>query len=169
MAYVLAGLFYVLILYQDGTVDQLYESIENKTNVVQTKMQLLHPKQDLEHGQRLSDDENNSIVCLVIQSPGEKKSDESKTTIAQECPDCQSLVERLATEKSLLCPVCSEEKQREVRFCSSCLSVWPSSENAETCGNEDCTGQSHMDSDQDPYLLLPNFVSIIEVCLLGEG
>ena len=124
-------------------------------------MRLLHPKKDLEHGQRLTDHpeiENNSILFLVMQSPGEKKADKSETAIAQECPDCRSLVDRLATQKSLLCPVCSEEKQREVRFCSSCLNGWRSSENAETCGNEGCMGQSPMDGDQDPYMLVPNLV-----------
>ena len=157
-----------LSFFQGGTVDQLYESIEKKTSIVQSKMKLLHPEKDLEQGQNLSDHpeiENNSILFLVMRNPGENN--KAEETVAQQCPDCRSLAERLSTQKSVVCPVCSNEKRRTFRFCGSCLNEWRSSEGASNCGNKDCTGQDPCASvdkdsdltDQDAYMLVPNLVS----------
>ena len=157
---------------QDGTVDQLYESIKKKTSMIESKMKLLHPEKDLKQGQNLSDHpeiENNSTVFLVMRNSGLRMKDE---TVAQQCPNCQSLAERLATQKCVVCPVCSKEQHRRFRFCCSCQNEWQLSEDAEMCSNQDCTGgdpHASMDNDsaatdQDAYMLVPNHVSK-KVCL----
>ena len=121
----------------------MFHFIEEKAGIGAEKLRLLHSDTELEKCKetKISDYpeiDKNGLIVAVFQSP-EKDSGgaSSEAVVAQACPGCQTIVQRPAGEKKLVCPFCVERE-----FCSSCLQDWRSYGNEE-CGNEECT-ESHM-------------------------
>lgn len=60
----------------------------------------------------------------------------------QECPKCNSMVER-SNKKHIrvVCPMCSKINKTPYEFCWHCLQEWTNDSSKEKCGNEDCSGE----------------------------
>lgn len=60
----------------------------------------------------------------------------------QECPKCNSMVERSDKKHiRVVCPLCSKDKKKSYDFCWHCLHEWSNDSSTTKCGNEDCSGE----------------------------
>lgn len=62
----------------------------------------------------------------------------------QECPKCNSMVERNDKKHiRLICPLCSKKKKKAFEFCWHCLHEWKSGSSTTKCGKSFCYVNYH--------------------------
>lgn len=62
----------------------------------------------------------------------------------QECPKCNSMVERSDKKHiRLICPLCSKNKRKAFEFCWHCLHEWNSGSSTTKCGKSFCYVNYH--------------------------
>ena len=129
----------------------MFHCIEKKAGIASNELRLVHEDTELEKGKdtMISDYSHikkDDIVFAIFRQAEEEGKEEktlaskvgSQSLCAQECPGCQTLLERKA--KKLICGVCKRES------CCLCLQEWKSWD-SDACGNEDCHGEDLFDDD----------------------
>ncbi|XP_068680957.1 uncharacterized protein [Montipora foliosa] len=60
----------------------------------------------------------------------------------QECPKCNSLVERINKKDiRVVCPLCTKNEKAPYEFCWHCLHKWKNTSDTSKCGNSDCSAE----------------------------